>query len=261
MRLKLFSCHHMKPTITCNTEIFQTLVSAIPAPPDGSFMSDLDGINIANDNRYSELRHQFFVWKNLIGEYDHIGFEHYRRPFFIDTLPAKQLATNFRGIWEKRLYFAGFNDVGLRCDPDNFAQYFAMRRSLDAASVLELKQWITGYDVVVPRPNVENIEQQWKGCFDDDIFWDTMVEGIDQSRIFRTRSNLICLQMEVCYFANMYIMRSDLLDEYLTFCFEVLAYCESRLALTGPGIRLLLRTIVHFLVVSKTGGNADTARA
>ena len=87
MRLKIYACHHAVPEFTCNTEIFQTFVSNVPAPEDGSFMSDLDKINIAGDNLYSELRHQYFVWKNLLQDHDYVGFEHYRRPFFIDTLP------------------------------------------------------------------------------------------------------------------------------------------------------------------------------
>jgi hypothetical protein len=237
MRLKIFSCHHVRPEFTCNTEIFQTLVSNLPAPEDGSFMSDLGGINIAGDNLYSELRHQFFVWKNLIADHDYIGFEHYRRPFFIDTLPARQVFAKFPGVWEMRQYFAVRNDVGLRRDPLIFEQYLAMRRSLDATAIMRLRQWIGSYDVVVPRPNIENIEHQWKSCFDNDILWDTMVEGVNRSPMFKTRPNLICFHMEICYFANMYIMRSDLLDEYLTFCFEVLDFCRSRLPLLGraPG--------------------------
>lgn len=63
MRLKIFSCHPRRPEFTCNTEIFQTLVSNLPAPDDGSFISDLAGINIAEDNHYAELRQQFFVWQ------------------------------------------------------------------------------------------------------------------------------------------------------------------------------------------------------
>ena len=123
MRLKIFSCHNRRPTFACNTEIFQTLVSNLRAPDDGSFMSDLGGINMAENDLYSELRHQFFVWKNLIDCYDYIGFEHYRRPFFIDTLPAKQLTNAFNDIWDMRLYFAAFNNVGLRCEPEIFQQY------------------------------------------------------------------------------------------------------------------------------------------
>jgi hypothetical protein len=233
MRLKIFSCHHRKPELTCNTEIFQTLVSNLPEPEDGSFMSDLGGINIAGDNRYSELRHQFFAWKNLIDCYDYIGFEHYSRIFFIDPLPAKQLAVEFHDVWEMRLFFTGVHVTGLRRGENEFRQYLKMRRSLDGAAIAGLKQWIGGYDVVVPRPNRENIEDQWKSCFDDDELWDTMVEGVTRSQLFRARPNAFCFHIEVCYFLNMYIMRSDLLNEYLSFCFEVLAFCQSRLNLVG----------------------------
>ena len=237
MRLKIFSCHHRRPEFTCNTEIFQTLVSNLAAPEDGSFISDLGGINMAENNLYAELRQQFFVWKNLIDRYDYIGFEHYRQPFFIDTLPANQLANAFDDIWEMRLWFAAFNNVGLRCESDSFQQYIAMRRSLDTTAITHLKQWLGGYDVIVPRPNIGNIEQHWKTWLPEDTFWDAMVEGVNRSKIFRARPNLVCFQLEVCYFANMYIMRSDLLNEYLTFCFEVLEFCQSRLELGGraPG--------------------------
>jgi len=251
MRLKIFSCHHLKPEFTCNTEIFQTLVSNMPEPGDGSFMSDLGGINIAGDNLYSELRHQYFVWKNLIGSYDHIGFEHYRRPFFIDPLPMRRLATEFPGLWEPRQFFAAFKDVGLWRDPIIFEQFLAMRRSFDPATRAQVRQWIGGYDIVVPRPNIENIEAQWKGCFDDDTLWDTMVDGVNQSRFFQTRPNLVCFQMEICYFANMYIMRSELLDEYLTFCFEVLDYCRSRMILRERALGYFSERLFSFWLYQK----------
>jgi Domain of unknown function (DUF4422) len=251
MRLKIFSCHHVRPEFTCNTEIFQTLVSNVPAPDDGSFMSDIGGVNIAGDNLYSELRHQYFVWKNLIDDYDYIGFEHYRRPFFIDTLPSRQVGVSFPAVWEIRLFFAGFKDVGLRRGPAIFEQYLAMRRSLDGTAIMALKQWIGGYDIVIPRPNHENIEQQWKNCFSDNIFWDTMIEGVNQSQIFKTRPNHLFFQMETCYFANMYIMRRDLLDEYLTFCFEVLDFCRSRLDLQGRALGYFSERLFTFWLYQK----------
>jgi Domain of unknown function (DUF4422) len=251
MRLKIFSCHHRKPEFTCNTEIFQTLVSNLPVPEDGSFMSDLGGINIAENNLYSELRHQFFVWKNLLDCYDYVGFEHYRRVFFIDTLPAEQLAVEFDDVWEMRLFFAGFNNVGLKRGQHEFRQYLAMRQSLDAAAIANLKHWIGGYDVIVPRRNMENIEEQWKSCFDDDDLWDVMVEGVNRSQIFRTRPNLICFQIQTCYFANMYIMRSDLLHEYLSFCFDVLAFCQSRIDLVGRALGYFSERLFSFWLYQK----------
>jgi hypothetical protein len=226
-------------------------VSNLPAPEDGSFMSDLGGVNLAGNNRYSELRHQFFVWKNLIDQYDYIGFEHYRRLFFVDPLSAVQLANEFNDIWEMRLFFAAFNTVALQCESESFQQYLAMRRSFDANAINQTTQWIGSYDIVVPRPNIENIEQQWKTCFDDDVLWDTMVEGVNRSRIFRARPNVICFQLEVCYFANMYIMRRDLLDEYLTFCFEVLAFCQLRLEPGGRALGYFSERLFSFWLYQK----------
>lgn len=251
MRLKIFSCHHRKPEFTCNTEIFQTLVSNLPAPADGAFMSDLAGVNIADNNLYSEMRHQFFVWKNLMHHYDYIGFEHYRRVFFLDTLPAGQLAREFSDVWEMRLWFTAFNNVGLRCEPHVFEQYLAMRRTLDTDATAQLKQWIGGYDVIVPRPNIGNIEQQWKAWLPEDTFWDTMVEGVNRSEMFRARPNVMCFQLAICHFANMYIMRSDLLHEYLTFCFEVLEFCRSRLELGGRALGFFSERLFSFWLYQK----------
>jgi hypothetical protein len=251
MRLKIFSCHHLPPDFTCNTEIFQTLVSNIPAPEDGSFMSDLDGINIAGNNLYSELRHQFHVWKNAIDAYDYIGFEHYRRRLFIDTLPPARLVAEFPDVWEMRLFFAARKEVGLRRSPKIFAQYLTMRRSLDAAETDQIKTWIGGYDVIVPRPNLENIEQQWKSCFEETIFWDVMVLGVNRSGFFKARANHIFFQMETCYFANMYIMRSDLLNEYLSFCFEVLDFYKTRLDLQGRALGYVSERLFSFWLYQK----------
>ena len=251
MRLKVFSCHHVRPEFTCDTEIFQTLVSNVPAPEDGSFLSDLGGINIAGDNLYSEMRHQYFVWKNLIADYDYIGFEHYRRRFFIDTLPAVQIAHRFPEVWGMRHYFAARKDLGLRLDPRVFDQYLAMRRSLDAVAITQLKQWIGAFDIVIPRPSLENLELQWKSCFEDDSLWDTMIEGVNRSPYFKTRPNLIYFQTETCYFLNMYIMRSDLLDEYLMFCFEILEFYRCRLDLRGRALGYFSERLFSFWLFQK----------
>jgi hypothetical protein len=251
MRLKIFSCHHLTPEFTCNTEIFQTLVSNLPAPVDGSFMSDISGLNIAGDNLYSELRHQYYVWKNLVGDYDHIGFEQYRRRFFIDPLPARSVIDAFPDVWAMRLFFASSNKLGLLRDDAQFEQYLAMRRSLDGDAITQLKQWIGGYDIVVPRPHIRNIEEQWKSCFDDDIYWNTMIEGTTQSRFFSTRQHQKLFRMEVCYFINMYIMRTDLLDEYLTFCFEVLEFIRSRLTLQGRALGYFSERLFSFWLYQK----------
>ena len=103
-------------------------------------MSDLDSLDIAGDNRYSELRHQFFVWRNLICSYDYIGFEHYRRPSLLTRHPWRNLFTDFPDVREMRLYFCTFNHVGLRRIPRTFGPILTMRRSLDHAAISQLRQ-------------------------------------------------------------------------------------------------------------------------
>jgi len=250
MQFKLFSCHHLQPRFVCNTEIFQTLVSNIPAPADRSFMSDLDGMNIAGDNLYAELRHQFFVWKNLSDTLDYIGFEHYRRPFFIDPYPADAIAAQYPEIIHLRRHFAAFNIAGLRRSSSDFETYLAARRALDGAAIQRVKSWISNYDIIVPKSNSENIELQWKQFHDHDA-WDVMVEAIKSSRFFAGRQNYISFELQRCYFANMYIMRRDLLDEYLTFCFDVLATCRARMALTGRALGYFSERVFSFWLYQK----------
>jgi hypothetical protein len=250
MRLKIFSCHHLRPTFTCNTEIFQTLVSNIPAPEDGAFMSDLNGLNIAGDNLYAELRHQYFVWKNLLGEYDYIGFEHYRRPFFIDPLPAAEIESSFPELLALRHHFAAFHIAGLRRNSADFAKYLAMRRSFDAASIARAKSWLLNFDIITPKANDENIEAQWKQFHDPDC-WEILVESVRENRFFLTHPNRIFFELQRCYFANMYIMRRELLDEYLTFCFEVLARCRAQKNLVGRALGYFSERVFSFWLYQK----------
>ena len=250
MRLKVFSCHHLPPSFTCNTEIFQTLVSNLPAPSDGSFTSDLGSVNIAHDNLYGELRHQFFVWRNLIDRYDYIGFEHYRRPFFIDPLPAPALAARFPDLMIMRQYFAAYNIAGMRRSSSIFGNYLAMRQSLDSDRIAEVKACIGSYDIVVPKANNENIERQWKQSHDAEL-WDVLKTGVQTSGYFAQRPNFVFFELERCHFANMYIMRRDLLDEYLHFCFDVLQYCREHAALTGRALGYFSERVFSFWLYQK----------
>ncbi len=92
MRIKLFNCHPAVLTHRLTQGLFATLVSGLHDAPDGSYLGDLGGDNIAHDNAYTELRHQYVVWKNLLRHYDYVGFEHYRRMFVIDPMPYDTLA-------------------------------------------------------------------------------------------------------------------------------------------------------------------------
>lgn len=92
MRFKIFVCHYKLPVLPLQTPLFSYLVSGERSAADGFWLGDLDGDNIAADNHFSELRHHYYVWKNLLSQYDYVGFEHYRRMLFIDLLPPERPA-------------------------------------------------------------------------------------------------------------------------------------------------------------------------
>jgi hypothetical protein len=74
---------------------------------------------------------------------------------------------------------------------------------------------------------------------------------VKESRFFMDRRNYVSFELHRCYFANMYIMRRDLLDEYLTFCFEVLAICRARMALTGRALGYFSERVFSFWLCQK----------
>jgi hypothetical protein len=121
-----------------------------------------------------------------------------------------------------------------------------MRRSLDHDAMNELKRVIGGYDIIVPRPNLENIKHQWEKYFADETLWNTMVDSVNENSYFKTHPRLVFFEAHICYFANMYIMRGDLLDEYLTFCFEALEYCRSHLTLRGRALGYFSERLFSF---------------
>ena len=61
MRIKIFSCHHQAPAESLMTSLFATLVSGEKSDPNGRFLGDLDGPNIATQNEHSELRLHYHV--------------------------------------------------------------------------------------------------------------------------------------------------------------------------------------------------------
>jgi hypothetical protein len=149
-----------------------------------------------------------------------------------------------------RLYFAAFNVAGMRRDSKAFGNYLAMRRGFEPGHIGHVVDWIGSYDIVVPKANNESIERQWKQSHDAEL-WDVLVEAVSRSPFFDGRPNYISFQLERCHFANMYIMRRELLDEYLRFCFGVLADCRSKVALTGRALGYFSERVFSFWLYQK----------
>lgn len=221
MRLKIFSCHHIPPSHVLSTEIFQTLISGIDVPPGSRIETDSGGANIADDNDFSELRHQYFIWKNRLSEFDYVGFEHYRRPFLIDPLDTRSAQLRIPSLLQIRRHYHANPSWALVVDDTVMADYFAVRQDFTPTQVSCVKAWIGGFDVVVNNGDRSPIDDQWRACHDAYI-WSEIVRLVRASPYFSDRECYIDFALRNSHFRNMYIMRSDIFSEYMTFCFDIL---------------------------------------
>jgi hypothetical protein len=229
MRMRLFACHHLRPQNPINTELFCSMVTGMPRGPSDVFLSDLDGENIAHKEDYCELRQQFFVWKNLLSNFDFVGFEHYRRLFLIDPYPSQLVETRYPRVWRQRLQVFSntlpwVQEVSTAC----LQEYVELRRDLDAASVLAVKRWIASYDIIVTRPHHENIRLTWEKAHATAIeTWHQLMLAFQHHSYFRNHPRYIHEGIVANYYLNMYIMRAEYFNEYMYFWEELLFHLES----------------------------------
>ncbi len=216
MKVGIFNCHHAVPQQVFHDNIYMSLVSGVRSSPAGDFLGDLDGVNIADKNIYAEIRHQYYVWKNFEGVYDFVGFEHYRRLFFLDAIPTSLLQLRHQELFETRLLFARDNgaakhDVSVR----TINAYRNLRQEQSAAQRQSLTNFIGNYDIVVPRPSDNGgLERQWKTTRERAAIWEELIKALSKDPEI---AGYIKFPIISCIFNNMYIMRWSLFDKYMNF--------------------------------------------
>jgi len=224
MRLKIFSCHHLLPDARIFSPLFQTLVSGVSAPEGSNAISDLGGRNIASKQKFCELRHQYYVWRNLLGSYDYVGFEHYRRPFYLDPLRAGDLEQNYPDLVSVRQNFArSRRGAKLEVNPDQFRIFNEMRAALTISEQARLVDWIASHDILITEPIFENIEENFL-LFHADArdLWKEFLFLAAANRHFKTVERYFTLPINWSGYRNMYIMRSEFFDEYMEIVFSIL---------------------------------------
>lgn len=223
MRIKLFSCHHRRPVFPAAGELFMPIWSGGEADAHGRWLTDLDGLNI-HTQPFDEMRQQFFVWRNLLGGLDHVGFEHYRRLLPLDPLPAADCETRYPRVLAVRRQLAA-NALLWRGEVDvaTIEEYLRLREELSRADVEALQRWIARHDVIVPRRYLAApVDLQWRMCGLSDDVWQRFVRSIEVSSFWRSRCSYIDFAQIGAHFLNMFILRSELFDEYMSFWAEVM---------------------------------------
>lgn len=278
MAAHVFSCHYFIPQqVFRPTRLFSMLISGVHSDEQAGYAGDLGGENIAGQNEFSELRHQYYVWKNLLGRYDHVGFEHYRRAFFIDPATAPLESMHPQIKWWRAIFAADHSRAFCDTSPELVAFYQDYRAGFDDEACAAVEAWVSRQDIIVQRAYVnDGLEAQWKACFPHE-FWDAIVSAVRETFAAMGQHCDIDIGVRTGYFNNMYIMRSELFDQYMTFLMHcsalirqqvpymfdrLLGHCAERifslwlfqLQMREPGLRLHQHP---FLFSSEASGEAQ----
>ena len=230
MRLKIFSCHHNPPQDELSSAIYQTLVSGLTPAPGSRVQTDLGGRNIADAQKFCELRHQYYVWQNLLSQYDYIGFEHYRRPFYIDPHPHAELLERYpllARLRESSLRSGVYNSLELSTEA--FAEYNLMRSTLTPEEEARILAWVRDHDVISTNPIFEAVDANFRAFHGQAAsLWEEFVAGIQRSWPYAFLQRYVDMPNSWSYYLNMYIMRAELFDEYMGLLFPVLLELEHK---------------------------------
>ncbi len=219
MAARLFTCHHIVPErIFRPNRLFSMLISGVRTDERAGYVGDLDGDNIAGQNVYSEMRHQYYVWRNLLGRYDHVGFEHYRRVFFIDPAPPPIARPADPLRWWWRAYFNANQHIAYSdTAADHIAAYLDYRSSMDAGACHAVEAWMASYDIITQRSFMhDGLEAQWKSCQPPEM-WDVIIGAVREALVATGAGCDVDIGVQSGFFNNMYIMRSDIFDQYMRF--------------------------------------------
>lgn len=252
MNCTVYNCHHAAPDYSFKQPLFMSLVSGVPAPNDHGYLSDLDGENIASKLEHSEMRQQYYVWKNLLAGQDYVGFEHYRRLFFLDPLTDDQVRDRYPAVLDARFKIMGDHQLPrLVLTRQEFDQHVTMRKNFGFAATEQLKSWISSHDVIVQRPLFHMaLDAQWHSTHMSEM-WGTLVEAALQSPYFNHHRCQIDFAMKTPHYCNMYIMRADLFDEYMHFWWNAVEYIASRITVYPRLVGHFAERLFNFFLFQK----------
>lgn len=230
MRVKIFSCNHVEPDHVISTALYQTFVSGYTPRADSAVLTDIRGDNIADLQKFCELRHQYYIWKNELSSYDYVGFEHYRRPFYLDPLPYPDLVERYPLMARLRLEQAmNPNRTQLSVRTPVFDAYNHMRESFDETATAALTAWIADHDIILTYPIFHRTDANMRFHHPHLLpYWEELASGLRD----RWTDVFPVAYSDQPYtwsgYLNSYILRADLFDAYMSLLFGTLLEMDAR---------------------------------
>jgi len=234
-KIKIFVAYH-KESLLIKNDVFEPIqVGRANSQYKLNMIGYDTGENISNKNSiYCELTALYWVWKNC-KDIDYIGICHYRR-FFLYSLPFKEL---FQMYFSKLKYYCKkllFINDGYNFNCASFSNEKEIADLLNSFS----KQIVNDVNenrielfalkpIKVPTKNIRGLFVNPAG---ESVI--VLLEEIVKIKYPNLYPHLIAVLYGSSFsYANMIIMKSETLDIYASFLFDVLAEHEKRVVNTG----------------------------
>jgi hypothetical protein len=219
MRIKIFTSYHFVPEHYIANELYAPLVMGHAIGHHPVLVSDQWGANIAGQASYCEMRGQYYVWKNLLSAYDYVGFQHYRRMIFFDQMPLA--AHDPLLLQVRRAYLRDPLTIELKTDASFFQAYQDALQRLGQTDIEALRELIGSHDIITLRPWPCSLAEQYRSTHVPGD-WDALVHILTQHPRFRGRPNHLDFDLKMLYSCNMYVMRAEEFDAYMSFWHETM---------------------------------------
>ena len=251
MNGRIFLCHHLVPDRILTTSLFSTLLSGHYDDPRTGRLGDRSGANIAEPNWHSEMRHQYHVWHDHLDELDYVGFEHYRRLFFINPLNAVRMRRFNPWLLDiTNQILADETCAGALLDDALFDAYLDLREICDGEMKSFMDFVMTDADIVTQRVQPFRLDEQFKS-FHPTEHWDTFVATVKETTFFARSAELVDFSLRTTFFCNMHVARSAVFREYMEFWWEVMERLETRIPLTERYLGHFAERLVNLFVHGK----------
>jgi len=196
-------------------------------PNDLSMRLDGAGDTIADRPLYRGLQSLYFVWRNLAGQFDYVGFENARGPLFIDPVPQSRYLEDFPRIsWLKAQHFVNWQVPVLPVFPPVRRDYAAMRNAFTPADYQRIETWVAGFDVIT-TPLCDGLNDPLRREFFKHR-WPLFAEILRGSSIFQQLPEDAILTSPLWPWYNSFIMKSELFAPFIGPAFEAIFEFERR---------------------------------
>ncbi len=249
MNGRIYICHHLPPSRIVANSLFSTLLCGAHDDERTGVLGDLGGRNIAEPNWHSEMRHQYHVWQDRIGDLDYVGFEHYRRLFFVNPLNAMRMRRFNPWLLDVvNQLIADETCVGAVLDQRLFNAYLDLREICEGEMKSHMDFVMASSDIITHRVQALRLDEQFKSFHPADD-WDIFVRTVRETRFCHQSGGSLDFALKTTFYCNMHVMRTDLFRQYMEFWSDCMRMLEARLALRerylGYFSERLLNLFVH----------------